>query len=72
MTKGGTFAKVLLGLERQYLTYEAYLSICSEINNLGTLPTRPKAAGITELLADLDYLVGRLTPGLYWSDELLF
>ena len=26
----------------------------------------------SELLADLDHLVGRLTPGSYGSDELLF
>ena len=36
------------------------------------LPNNLKAAHITELLADLDHWVGRLTPGSYGSDELLF
>ena len=36
------------------------------------LPNNPKAARITELLADLDHWVGRLTPGSYGTDELLF
>ena len=34
-------------------------------------PNNPKAARITELLADLDHWVGWLTPGSYGSDELL-
>ena len=36
------------------------------------LPNNPKAAQISELLDDLDHWVGRLTPGSYGSDELLF
>ena len=36
------------------------------------LPNNPKPARITELLADLDHWVGRLTPGSYGSNELLF
>ena len=36
------------------------------------LPNNPKAARISELLADLDHWVGKLTPGSYGSDELLF
>ena len=36
------------------------------------LPNNPKPARISELLADLDHWVGRLTPGSYGSDELLF
>ena len=36
------------------------------------LPNNPKTAMISELLADLDHWVGRLTPGSYGSDELLF
>ena len=36
------------------------------------LPNNPKPARISELLADSDHLVGRLTPGSYGSDKLLF
>ena len=71
VTKSATFANVLLALERQYLSYEADLSIRTEIQNLGMLPNNPKAARITKLLADLDHCAGRLTPGSYGSDELL-
>ena len=72
MTKSATFAEVLVALERQYPSYETDLSIRTEIQNLGMLPNNPKADCITELLADLDHWVGRLTAGSYGSDELLF
>ena len=36
------------------------------------LPNNPKAAFISELLADLDHWVGRLTPGSYGSNQMLF
>ena len=35
------------------------------------LPNNPKAARISELLANLDHWVGLLTPGSYGSDEML-
>ena len=72
MTKSATFATVLLALERQYSTYETNHSIQAEIQNLAVLPNNPRPARISELLADLDHWVGRLTPGSYGSDELLF
>ena len=71
VTKSATFADVLVALERQYPTYETDLSIRAEIENLAVLPNNSKPARISELLADLDHLVGRLTPGSYGSDELL-
>ena len=43
-----------------------------EIQNLAVLPNNPKTPRISELLADLDHCVGRLTPGSYGSDELPF
>ena len=58
VTKSATFAEVLVALERQYPSYETDLSIRTEIQNLGMLPNNPKAAHITELLADLDRWVG--------------
>ena len=72
VTKSATFADVLVALERQYPTWETDLSIRAEIQNLGVLPNNPKPARISELLADLDHWVGRLTPGSYGSDKLLF
>ena len=61
----------MVALGRQYPTYETDLSIRAEIQNLAVLPNNPKPARISELLADLDHWVGRLTPGSYGSDELL-
>ena len=72
MTKSATFADVLVVLERQYPTYETDLSIRAEIQNLAVLPKNPKPARVSELLADLDQWAGRLTPGSYSSDDLLF
>ena len=72
VTMSATLADVLVALERQYPTHETNLSIRAEIQNLAVLPNNPKPARISELLADLDHWVGRLTPGDYGSDELLF
>ena len=72
MTKSATFAELMVALDRKYPSSETDLSIWTENQNLAVLPNDPKAARITELLADLDHLVGRLTPGSYGSDELLF
>ena len=72
VTKSATFAEVLVALERKYPTYETDLFIRAQIQNLAVLPNNPKPARISELLADLDHWVGRLTPGSYGSDELLF
>ena len=72
VTKSATFADMLVALERQYPTYETDLSIRAEIQNLAVLPNNPKPGRASELLADLDYRAGRLTPGSYSSDDLLF
>ena len=72
VTNSATFADVLVTLERQYPTYETDLSIRAEIQNLAVLPNNPKPGRVSELLADLDHWAGRLTPGSYSSDDLLF
>ena len=72
MTNSATFADVLVALERQYPTYETDLSIRAEIQILPVLPNNPKPCRVSELLADLDHWAGRLTPGSYSSDDLLF
>ena len=66
------FAEALQGLERQYPLYETDMSIREQNSEIYSLPKRPKAAKVGELLGDLDYHVGRLTPGSYSQDELLF
>ena len=63
---------MLFALERQYPTYETHLSITAEIQNLPVLPNDPKPGRVSELLPDLDHWAGRLTPGSYCSDDLLF
>ena len=72
VTNSATFADVLVALERQYQTYETDLSIRVEIQNLPVLPNNPKPGRVSELLADLDHWAGRLTPGSYSSEDLLF
>ena len=72
VTKSPTFADVLVALARQYPTYETGLSIRAEIQNLPMLPNNPKPRRVSELLPDLDHWAGRLTPGSYSSDHLLF
>ena len=72
LTNSATFAHVLVALGRQYPTYETDLSIRAEIQNLPVLPNNPKPGRGSELLADLDHWAGRLTPGSYSSDDLLF
>ena len=72
VTKSATSAEVLVALERQYPSYETDLSVRTEIQNLAMLPKNSKAARISELLADLDHWVGRLTPASYGSDEMFF
>ena len=72
VTNSATFADVLVALERQYPTYETDLSIRAEIQNLPVLPNDPKPGRVSELLADLDHWAGRLTPGSYSSNDLLF
>ena len=71
VTKSATFADVLVALQRHYPSYENDLSIRAEIHNVAALPNNPKPARISELLADLDHWVQRLTPGSYGSDQLL-
>ena len=72
VTNSATFADVLAALERQYPTYDTDLSIRAEIQKLAVLPNNPKPGRVSELLADLDHWAGRLTPGSYSSDDLLF
>ena len=71
VTKSASIADVMVALERQYPSYETNLSFWTKIQNLAVLPNISKAARMSELLADLDYCIGRMTPGSYGSNELL-
>ena len=57
ITKSRTVMDVVIGLDRQYPTYERDLSIGQEIQGAGILRNNPKAARTMELLGDLDHLV---------------
>ena len=72
VSNSATFAHLLVAVERQSPTYETDLSIRAEIHNLAVLPNNPKPGRVSEQLADLDHWAGRLTPGSYTSDDLLF
>ena len=72
VAKSATFANVLVALERQHPSYKTDLSIWTEIQILAMLPNNPKAARISELLADLDQGMAPLTLRSYGSEELLF
>ena len=72
VTKSATWADVFVAVERQYPSYETDHSVRAKIQNLAAFPNNPKPARISDLLADLDHWVGRLTPGSCGSDELLF
>ena len=71
-TNSATFADVLVALGRQYPTYETDLPIRAEIQNLAVLANNPNPGRVSDLLADPDHWAGRLTPGSYYSDDLLF
>ena len=72
VTRSATFADVLVALERQYPTYKTDPSIRAEMQNVAVLPNNLKPARTSELLADMDHWVARLTAGSYGSDQLLF
>ena len=63
MTKSATLAEVLVA---------THLPIRTEIQNLAMLPNNPRAAHISQLWADLDHWVVRLTPGSYGNEVLPF
>ena len=68
--KTATFADVLVAVERQYPSYETDASIRTEIQNLPMLPNNLKAVCISELLADWDHWLGRLTPESYGNNKV--
>ena len=63
VTKSATVADVLVALERQYLRDQSLHQ--GEIQDPAVLPNNPKPARISELFADVDHWVGRLTPRSY-------
>ena len=49
-------------LEQMYPVYETDLSVCTEIEELPPLPEFPTAARISEFVAQLEELMGRMNP----------
>ena len=72
VTNFAAFAAVLVALETKYPSNETDLSIRTEIGNLPMLPNNPKGPCIGEPFGDPERSIGRLTPGSYGSDKLLF
>ena len=52
-----------------YPVYEKDLSVCTEIEELPSLPEFPTAARISEFVAQLEQLMGRMNPTSYGPTE---
>ena len=60
--KSSSWGDFLKGLEQMYPVYETDLSVRAEIEELPPLPEFPTAARISELVAQLEELMGRMNP----------
>ena len=58
-------------LEQMYPVYETDLSVRTKIEVLRSLPEFPSAARISEFVAQLQELMGRMNPTSYGSTESL-
>ena len=59
----------LVRLEQMYPVYKTDLSVRTEIEELPPLPEFPKAARISEFVAQLEELMGRMNPSSYGPTE---
>ena len=67
--KSSNWGDFLKRLGRMYPVYETDLNVRTEIENLPMLPEFPSAARISEFVADLEELVGRMNPSSYGPTE---
>ena len=67
--KSSNFANFLKRLEQMYPVYKTDLSVQMEIAELPRLLEFPKAAGISEFVAQLEELMGRMNPLSYGPTE---
>ena len=67
--KSSNWGNFLKRLEQMYPVYETALSVRTEIEQLPPLPEFPKSARISEFVAQLEELMGRMNPSFYGPTE---
>ena len=67
--KSSSWGDFLKGLEQMYPVYETDLSVRTEIEELPPLPEFSTAACISEFVAQLEELMGRMNPSSYGPTE---
>ena len=67
--KSSNWGNFLKRLEQMYPVYEMDLSVRTEIRELPPLPEFPTAARISEFVAQLEELMGRMNPSSYGPTE---
>ena len=67
--KSSSWGDFLKRLEQMYPVYETDLSVRTEIEELPPLPEFPTAARISEFVAQLEELMGRINPSSYEPTE---
>ena len=67
--KSSSWGDFLKTLEQMYQVYETDLSVRTEIEELSPLPEFPTAARISEFVAQLEELMGRMNPSSYGPTE---
>ena len=67
--KNSSWGNFLKRLEQMYPVYETDLSVRTEIEELPPLPEFPTAARISEFVAQLEELMGRINPSSYGPTE---
>ena len=69
ITKSSSWGDFLKRLEQVYAVYETDLSVRTEIEELPPLPKFPTTARISEFVAQLEELMGRMNPTSYGPTE---
>ena len=67
--KSSSWGDFLKRLEQMYPVYATDLSVCTEIEELPPVPEFPTAARISEFVAQLEELMGRMNPSSYGPTE---
>ena len=67
--KSKNWGEFLQRLEKMYPVYETDLSVCTEIEQMPMLPEFPSAARISEFVAELEELMGRMNTTSYGPTE---
>ena len=70
--KSSNWGDFLKSLEQRYPVYETDLSVRTQIEELPSLPEFPTAARISESVAQMEELMGRMNPTFYGPPELTY